>query len=217
MRHLLTNLLPKQGSILVFSLIVLSFMLVSALSIAAVSVTERRNSSATEKSARSFQVADSGVEKLLQKIYKGATYADMSALAAAVGGSTACSGGVISGDTASGSFKVSLYDGTDAQIACDDTDWRDKAVKLRSEGVAGNTTRAVEVAVAAAIPSGSVTGGCTFGNGTRWGTATNCALNSGQVNCQAGNTGRTIGYFDPGGYGQWNSAGTYPAGFCIKD
>lgn len=152
------KIVPKKGSILVFSLIVLSFMLVSALSIAAVSVTERRSASTTEKSARSFQVADSGVEKILQRIYKGSTYADMNALAAAVGGGTSCAGGIITGTTDSGTYRVSLYDESDAQIACNDTDWRSSAVRLRSEGVSGNTTRAVEVAVkvqAAAIPIGN--------------------------------------------------------------
>lgn len=152
------SLRSKKGSVLVFSLIILSFMLISALSIAAVSVTERRSASTTEKSARSFQVADSGVEKLLQKIYKGNS-STPSALAIAAGGS--CASGVITGTTASGTYKVSLYadvGGVDVQIACDDVAWRDKAVKLRSEGISGNTTRAVEVAVKvqpAAIPIGN--------------------------------------------------------------
>src|SRR3990167_8615687 len=65
------SLSHRKGSVLIFSLIVLAFMLVSALSIATVSVTEKRASLSTEKSSRSFQVADSGVEIMLQKIYKG--------------------------------------------------------------------------------------------------------------------------------------------------
>ena len=63
--------------------------------------------------------------------------------------------------------------------------------------------------------SGSITGGCNFGSS--WGTATNCALGAGVISCAAGNTGRAITYHAPSGHGQWNSAGTYPSGFCIKD
>jgi hypothetical protein len=71
---------------------------------------------------------------------------------------------------------------------------------------ADNSTGAVQ---------GSITGGCNFGSG--WGTATNCALSAGIIGCAAGHTGRPITYHSPSGHGQWNGAGTYASGFCIKD
>jgi hypothetical protein len=72
---------------------------------------------------------------------------DISALALAAGGG--CSDGVISGSTSSGTYKISLYDDAGAQLTCADQTWRNQVARLKSEGTAGNTVRAVEVAVAA--------------------------------------------------------------------
>jgi hypothetical protein len=140
---------PRKGSVLVFSLVILAFLLVSALSVAVVSVTEKRASFATDRSNRSFQVADSGAELILQKIYKG-NAVDITTLASNVGGS--CVADFITGSTSSssGTYKISLYDDAGAQLACGDLAWRSKVARLRSEGTSGNTVRAVEVAVAAA-------------------------------------------------------------------
>ncbi len=85
MLHKLKLFLPKKGSVLVLSLIILAFMLVSALSVATISVTEKRASLATDKSSRSFQVADTGVEMVLQQIYKN-SHTDLNTLASALGG-----------------------------------------------------------------------------------------------------------------------------------
>ncbi len=136
--------LLEKGSILVFSLIILSLMLTSALSIAAVSVGERRAASVTERSGRSFQVADSGVEIMLQKIYKGGFAGfPLSSLGT-------CTSGEISGTVGGGAYVISLYELSGAKLtSCSDTAWRNKVVKLKSEGTSGNTTRAVEAAVAA--------------------------------------------------------------------
>jgi len=138
----------NKGSVLVFALIVLAFSLISALSVAVISTTEMRSSFATEKSSRSFQVADSGAEVVLQKIYKG-NFADLNALAAAAGNT--CSNGVITGSILSdGTYKVFLYDYLDVQLNdCSDGSWRSKVARLKSEGASSNTIRAVEVAIAA--------------------------------------------------------------------
>jgi hypothetical protein len=166
-----------KGSVLVFALVILAFSLIAALSIATLSITERRSSFATEKSSRSFQVADSGAEIILQKIYKG-SFATLKLLAPTVlnGVCTDVNGvGVISGSTSDGVYKVSLYDDLGAPILCDSPTWRNQVAQLKSEGTSGNTIRAVEVAVAAA-PTPGITGGCTI-NGSnnnykvfsRWG------------------------------------------------
>ncbi|MDP3957142.1 MAG: hypothetical protein Q8Q10_01425 [bacterium] len=136
----------RKGSVLIFSLIVLAFMLVSALSIATVSVTEKRASLSTEKSSRSFQVADSGVEIILQKIYKGGfETSPLSAL-----GDCDPDTGEISGTptTAGTYYTISFYDSSDTKLVdCNDATWRSKVVKIKSAGVSGNTTRAVVVGV----------------------------------------------------------------------
>lgn len=143
---------PIKGSVLVFSLIVLSFMLISALSVATVSVTEKRASFSTERSSRSFQVADSGVEIILQKIYKGG-YATLNDLADSFTptGSVDCNtNGEIGTTLYSGSYNISFYDNDGVKLTnsiCGDALWRGKVVKIKSEGTSGNTTRAVEVGV----------------------------------------------------------------------
>ncbi|MFC1609465.1 hypothetical protein ACFL6C_00775 [Myxococcota bacterium] len=64
------------------------------------------------------------------------------------------------------------------------------------------------------IPPGTVTGGCTFGAG--WGTATACPLAAG-ITCSAGNTPRVFTWCATSGTCNWNSAGSYAHGVCIKD
>lgn len=137
----------QKGSVLVFSLIVLSFMLVSALSISTVSVSEQKISGTSNRSNVSFQAADSGIEIILQKIYKGNfASSPLSALGS-------CSDGIISGSTGAGTYKVSFYSGTgqsDRLTSCSDSSWRSRTVRIISQGAYAGTTRAVEVGVAPA-------------------------------------------------------------------
>lgn len=144
-----------RGSVLVFTLIVMSVILVSAMGIAAVSVIERRTSSDTGKSTQSFQVADSGAEIMLQKIYKGSgTY-----LQDLVSVPANCAGGVVSGDIGNTekSFKVTFYKEDGTQLINCGTDKIADVRKIKSVGTFSNTARAVEVAVAASCGSGAVT------------------------------------------------------------
>lgn len=142
-----SKIFPK-GSVLVFSLLILSILLVTSLTILSSSLLDRKASLSTGSSTRSFQVADSGVEEVLYQIYK-VSPASLDALAGNLG--VSCSSGVITFATASGTAKVVFYqDETTAFTDCASDTWRDKVVKIKSEGVAGSTTRAVEVAVAAA-------------------------------------------------------------------
>lgn len=145
-----------KGSVLVFSLVILAFSLVSALSIAAISSTERTASFATEKSSRSFQVADTGMEVILYKIYKendvaSPVYPTLENL------DTSCDQGEITGVTGTGTYTISFYgkDGSDAGdeldkfTDCNGTNWRTEIIKIKSEGTSGNTTRAVDVGLSA--------------------------------------------------------------------
>lgn len=142
---------PKRGSVLVFSLIALSILLSAAVAVATVSVANRRSAFSTAKSNQSFQVADSGAELVLQQIYRTVPpHANINALAVALGGGAACSGGSIAkSGVAGGDIKVSFYDKDDSLIGCTDANWRNKVVAIKSEGMAGGTTRLVETAVAA--------------------------------------------------------------------
>lgn len=148
------KLFPK-GSVLVFSLLILSIMLVTSLTILSSAVLDRKASLSTGSSTRSFQVADSGVEEVLYQVYKG-SHATLEDVRSAIDNTNAtCAGGVIEFPVAGGTAKVTFYQDETTVYAgpCSGgtaTDWRDKVVKIKSEGTAGSTTRAVEVAVAAA-------------------------------------------------------------------
>lgn len=161
-----------KGSALGFSLMLLSLLLFSGITLLSVSVLERKASFATQKSVIAFQAADSGAERVLKRIYidnspsiaSNPLNSDMPDLdlneldgnLSATSGVT-CSGGVInaSNDNSSASpnytFQVTFYyDSNPAHtIACDDPDWRDKVVRIRSEGFYQRTSRAIEVGIRA--------------------------------------------------------------------
>ena len=142
-----SKVLPK-GSVLVFSLLILSILLVTSLTILSTALLDRKASLSTGSSARSFQVADSGVEEVLYQIYK-VSPGSLDALAGNLG--TSCSAGTITFNAAGGTAKVAFYeDETTVFTDCTATNWRDRVVKIKSEGIAGSTARAVEVAVAQA-------------------------------------------------------------------
>lgn len=163
------SLFPHKGSVLVFALVILAFSLVAALSVAVVSVTERRTSFATEKSSRSFQVADSGIEVILYTIYKKndvdlpplpPKYATLSALANAIDTDFVCNSGEILDNTGKKTYVLSFYSYdsstnkwdkfTECGLPANPLNyWRVKVTKIKSEGTSGNTTRAVEVGLSA--------------------------------------------------------------------
>ena len=149
---------PNKGSVLVFSLIVLSIVLsivlFAALSVAVVNVSNRKSAGSTGQSVQSFQVADSGVELMLKKIYKDPTNVALSSLG------TACTSGVVSTSVSGGLVRVSFFDDANAQVTdCASTTWRESLAKIKVEGTSAGTTRVIETAVAAAsIPSGTLCG-----------------------------------------------------------
>ncbi len=158
----------KRGSVLVFSLIILSIMLSAALTITAVTLSNRKSAGSTAESVQSFQVADSGVEQVLRKIYKG-SYTTISTLDAS------CVSGVVSFSVSGGTVKVTFLDENGNFIDCNDSAWRSRLTKIKAEGTitASGTTRVIETAVAAV--SRGVVGGCMVnaaGGSTRqkWGS-----------------------------------------------
>jgi hypothetical protein len=162
-----SKIVPK-GSVLVFSLLILSIMLVTSLTILSSAVMNQKASLSTGSSTRSFQVADSGVEEVLYQIHKNASaHRNLGQLATAIGGNCDMATGKVSFPIAGGTAVVSFYQEENMLYAdkCvgPDDDWRDKVVKIKSEGTAGSTTRAVEVAVASGAVPG-ITGGCAITN-----------------------------------------------------
>ncbi len=156
--HLFNNVSrdKTKGSVLVFALLILAFSLVSALSIATLSGTERRASLATEKSSRSFQVADSGMEAILYKIYKvndiGPAYDNLNELAGDMGVTCSSSAGEIKFGTTTNGYTIYFYEldpSAPSPTNCQSPDWREKITHIKSVGTSGNTTRAINVGLSA--------------------------------------------------------------------
>ena len=142
---LIERIKNNHGSALVFSLIVLFIGVVAAVGIASTTAISRKMSGTTGKSVSSFQVADSGAEIVLKAIKD----ADSNAKLSDLGG---CSDGVITGTVSTGkTYSVNFHksgdlDNTfvsDCNVKLTDLD------KIKSTGTYGETSRAIEAAVAA--------------------------------------------------------------------
>lgn len=110
----------------------------------------------------------------LKQIYKG-NHPTLASLASALG--TTCSGGEVATD----GYAISFYDASSVKLTdCTDLTWRTQVAKIKSEGIAGDTTRAVEVAVAA---TGDYQMNCAVQNTT---AVTCCRLDtsSGSLGCK---------------------------------
>lgn len=135
----------QNGSVLVFSLVILSLMLVTSLTLLSSVSLDQKASLSTGNSTRSFQVADSGVEQVLYQIYKksNATIGDLSN---SITNTTCTDGFVVSSD----GWTVAFYTGDNGDVridSCSATDWRTLVTKIKSQGTLSGTTRAVEVSV----------------------------------------------------------------------
>ncbi len=148
---------PSRGSVLVFSLLVLAILLSTAITVATVSITNKRTVGDSLQTNRSFQIASSGTELTLEQIYKE-TAGTLNALATAMGGGDAtCQNGVITHDNIlQGEVRMSFFDNSGNQLACNDANWRTKVVRLKAEGSIANTIRVIETAVAAGAGVGWV-------------------------------------------------------------
>lgn len=140
-----------RGSVLVFSLLILAIMLSAALSVLAVSLAEKRSASSTRTSVQSFNVAQSGVERVFQAVYKGTTLTDLSSLSDAIGGSGCTVSGGVAGITinsiAGGSVRLTFQDSADVDIDSCSAGVSVIAV-ARSLGTAGSASRVIEAAIA---------------------------------------------------------------------
>lgn len=157
----------KRGSIIAFSIILLSILLTSGLSVVTVAALEKQSSLSTQKSVVAFQAADSGIERVLKRIYidnspsvyttalnaamPDATLQQVAAGLQGVTGSS-CNGGTnkivaTSSNEPTYTFEASFFDGSDVQITCTDTQWRDKVVRLKIEGFYRQTSRVIELGI----------------------------------------------------------------------
>jgi hypothetical protein len=136
----------NQGSVLVYSLVVLTLLLGAALTVAGIAVLERKGSISTESSGQAFAIADSGAEIMLQKISNDSTLTDIDSLAGKLGLPCSFSSGEISNDDITGgSYQAAFYDGSDppSKLECDDP--VSGINKIKVTGNYSGTTRSIEV------------------------------------------------------------------------
>lgn len=106
----------KKGSVLVFTLIVVLTILVISLGVVTVSTTELRSSSSTDKATMAFQIADTGMESILEKI-KSSNYLDNTILEVF----SDCADGKISKTIDAGKqYEIEFFKDDDSPLECDD-------------------------------------------------------------------------------------------------
>mgnify|MGYP003418489366 FL=1 len=138
----------QNGSVLVFSLILLSFLLVASLSLAIVSVSEKRSINAVSRSVVAFQIADSGLEKMLERTYKGSCNGQRLDCLASSGDSCSVVNGSagINGSINNGGYRVTFIKHNGSSLTnCSDSSWRADTESMRSEGNYSGTARAVKI------------------------------------------------------------------------
>lgn len=161
-------LASQRGSIIAFSLIVLSFILTAGLAVVTVSSLEREGGLVTQKSTVAFQAADSGAERVLERIYidnspstsavafNGAmtdtTLTQLANNLIAVAGGATCDGPTdkilaTNNTTPAYSFEVAFYDGSGNLIDCTSNTWRDSVVRIKVEGFYRGTARVIEMGI----------------------------------------------------------------------
>ena len=136
----------QKGSALVFALIMLSVMVVVAVGSFSASMIDQETSSDTTKSVSAFQTADTGVEKVSDKIVKnsGVLLTNASIGAVCESGSLFVTGYVDADNKKK--YKVELLDGSGAPLPCATAVTSDVGI-MKSVGEFGGTVRAVSVSV----------------------------------------------------------------------
>jgi len=203
------KLKTKYGSVLVFTLIILFIGVVAALGITSTTVISQKMSGTTGKSVQSFQVADSGAEIFLKTI-KDAEDGTLGNIG------FSCNEGIITGNIGTGKdYSIIAYDSDEREIDNCNTSISDIA-KIKSIGTHANTSRAIELAVAA---GGS---GCYVSYKESC-TGDSCCIagftNEGSVEEWGHCCLDTSCFFLPAGGscpGSWNQSLTYEAHLCCK-
>ncbi|MDD3498602.1 MAG: pilus assembly PilX N-terminal domain-containing protein [Candidatus Moranbacteria bacterium] len=140
----------KKGSVLIFTFFIMFLILLTGISLVSVSLSGRRSTLASGKSVNAFQIADSGLEAVLEQIKIG-TASDVDGLATTFCDDSDSSDNFILNDSISGGkYEVRFYDdgGTpddttdDNQLECIDN--LNLIYRIKSTGFFRGTARSVE-------------------------------------------------------------------------
>ncbi len=157
----------SQGSILAYTLILLGIVLVASIGMFSASITNFRSVSSNDQSSSAFQIADSG-SQIAVKMLRDTMEDKLSGMIGNCPGGQEAAIDVPSGFLGGG-YRITFQGEDGSPLRCND-DVAD-VWSIKSVGSYGNTTRAVQVAVAAGGGSG-ITGGCRMSGTTiseRWG------------------------------------------------
>ena len=137
-----------KSSVLVVSLILMGIIVASALSVAFVTVKERKGSIGVSRSSTAYQMADTGIENILQAILKTSPApADTSYINGCDKTAGSLTLGYITMTNSAGSYKVELKDENDVMIPCNSAVPLANVKKIKSTGISGQNSRAVQVSV----------------------------------------------------------------------
>jgi len=138
----------SKASVLAVSLIILGMILLIAISVSTVSVQERKASMSSSSSSQAYQVAETGIEKVMYEVVKGG-HSTVNQISP---GSCNAATGLIE----TNGYKVELRDSAETKIACNTSAAISLVENIKSTGTAGQNSRAIEAAVAAASTCGSI-------------------------------------------------------------
>lgn len=168
-----------QGSVLIFTLLLMSVLLLAALSLATTSIIGQKSARSTDTSIQAFQTADTGVERVLSVLNNSNSSDTIADVATELG--LPCTSGVIkNGFVRNGesTYDIEFTDGTDPITDCSETIASIQEVK--STGEFRETSRAIKTAWASAgdpleTPCGSI---LFLGSGERVRSTTGCAADN---------------------------------------
>ncbi len=133
--------ITSKGSVLVFSLIIMFLILSVVLGITKVVVTQQQTSSVTSKSTQAIQIANSGLEKVLNK-KKDTTNTQIQDLADKPND---CENGIISYSLLGGQVTISFFNNNNSINNCSGSVSNIK--KIKSVGEINGIKRAIQVTV----------------------------------------------------------------------
>ncbi len=139
-----------KASILVVTMMILGIVLVTALSISVVSIQERKASMGSNKSNQAYQVADTGIEKVMDVIVKNRELSVADILGGFFGFSCDDTSGHAILTKTGEAYTVELKKTTDAEITyCTSATPLSDIASIKSIGTNSGQQRAIEAAVAA--------------------------------------------------------------------
>lgn len=129
---------------MVYTLIVLSVLMIISFAVISVSESQTRSAITTDESVVAFFLAESGAERMLDRIYSN-TYNGGPLSSLSTG---SCSNGVFTDTLSSGTWTASFFDVDGDQLtSCSATDWRQELDEMKIDGNHSNTIRSIRMSI----------------------------------------------------------------------